>query len=181
MRPEDLMATSTATARIVGVNPLETIEQVNQATALLQALHNVRQEGDEARKEEKAPHLRAGRAVDDRYRPALKEIDRVIGLIKDRLAERALRIEAERARALSAPVEEANAALAVLPEQAVPAGVQDRWSWEVDSVDLSKVPLEFLTLDQAKVKAYLKGRVEEPSIAGLTFRRAVNIITRRTR
>lgn len=182
-RPIDLEATAKAAARILAVGTLTTPEDAAQAAAMLRALHQIRSEGEGARKAAKAPHLDAGRAVDASYRPALVELDRVIGMLKERLAERALAQDEARLRAFSAPPEEANIILSSLEDENHER-VYHTWTWEIESVNLSHVPVEYLLLNESAVKAEIRRSTKEarrPSIPGMTFKRKVTTTCRRTR
>jgi hypothetical protein len=180
MNPEIMLATAAGAERIVAVGPLASQEEADHASRVLRALHAVKKDGDAARKAEKAPHLKAGRDVDARYQPAIKELDRVIKLIKAAIADRALALEEARTRALVAPPAEANALLATLPQTEL-SGVSERWSWEVESAVLSEVPDRFLQLDAKEVAAEIKQATKEarqPRIPGIRFRRKVTVVAR---
>jgi hypothetical protein len=181
-------AAAVRVSEIVGVLPLDTLEHEAQAAELLRALATVRARAEEARKIEKAPHLDAGRAVDDRYRDGLAELDRVAGLLKSRLAEKALAREAEARRlraeaAAAASVEVANAALAQVQDAPSLAGVSARHSWELDAItDWRAVPVEYLSIDMVRVRAACTAASRagaEPVIPGLRFKRAVVVSARR--
>ncbi len=177
----DRIVPTTAAVKIVAVNRLETAEDASQAAALVQALHTLRSEAEEHRKAMKAPHLDAGRAVDDQFREPLKELDRVIGMLKARLSERALALDTARALALSQGPVEANAALATMPDERYEK-ISERWSWEVTGYDLSQVPVQYLTLDTAKVKEAIKAadrEARQPRIPGITFDRKVLTVVRK--
>ena len=184
MTPSDLMATTQAvSSRVIAVGPLQSAQDASQAAEVLRTLHAIRAEAEDARKAAKRPHLDAGRAVDAAYKPALKELDRVMALIKGRLSERALAADEARARALVEEPETANAILADLGDESH-KGISERWSWEVEAVDLSQVPVEFLMLDEKKVKAAIKAADKEarrPRVPGVTFKRRVQIVARRER
>lgn len=180
-----------AMLRVVEVHALDTPEREAAASEMLRVIKTLHAEGDEARKAEKAPHLAAGREVDERYKPALRELERVEKMIKSRLAEVAKAREATRLAALetarlaaqAGDAEAANDALADLGmDFDRPAGVSERWSWEVSGVDLRAVPVEYLMLDTARVRAEIavatrEGR--EPKIEGVTFERKATIVARR--
>lgn len=181
MRPVDTLATAKAAARIVSVRQLNTAQEATQAAAVLRALHQVYADAEDARKAAKRPHLDAGRAVDSEYKPGLEELQRVMSLIKDRLEERALAQDSARARALAAPPEEANALLAELGDE-THERISERWTWEVDQVNMSQVPIEFLALDEKKIKTEIRKADKEarqPRIPGITFRRRVRVVARR--
>ena len=182
MTPDKLRATAKeVSARIVAIGPLKTAHDAELAAYLLRTLHQVRAEGEDARKEAKAPSLTAGRAIDAYYKPALQELDRVMGMIKRRLADRALERDAMRTRALTADPETANALLAELGDEKHER-LYERWTWSVAQVDLSQVPLPFLQLNEKAVKSEIKRADQEarrPRVDGIVFEREVMIVARR--
>lgn len=178
-------------ARALPVLDLLTPEHEQRAGQYLRAIATLRKAGDALRKEEKRPHLDAGRAVDARYNEpdavladAESQLRRKISEAKarreaERLAEIALAAEAARA----GDAEAANAAI-VRAAQAAPeaiAGVGERWTYEPVSIDLAKVPREFLAIDMSRVRAEISAAIREdrePSIPGIAFARKVDLRVR---
>lgn len=174
---------------IVEMLPLETPEQEQRAAKLLRAVETVDKDADAERVKAKAPHLKAGQAVDDEFRGPRAELQKVAKLIRKRMAERAVQREADRTAALEAvrvaPVESANAILAndpvFAPVESI-AGVSERWTWEATAFELRAMPVEFLAVDMVKVRAEIAAANREgrpPSIAGVTFERSVTHAVRR--
>lgn len=179
LTPDRLAGTAREVAKVVDVMPLESPQEAEQAALMLRTLHTIRAEAEAARKAEKAPHLAAGREVDERFKPGLNELDRVMRLIKERLAERSLRMEAAKQEALlEKDASKANAALANVEE----APTEERWTWEVESFDLTKVPVEYLLLNEAAVRSLIKGcdkLAKEPTLEGVKFKRKVVVVARK--
>ena len=189
-----LRATAAQIGAIVGVEPFATPEREQTAAQLLRAISTLDKEADDERTRAKAPHLAAGRAVDDAFKPARAELDRVAGLIRSRLAEAAQARERERAAALAAVAVavkagdhvQANASLALAADpvfQPVAGpGISERFTWEPVAFEIAAMPREYLTVDMGKVRAEIAeanrlGRV--PSVPGITFERKATIIARR--
>lgn len=188
-----MSSTAEAIGSIVEVHPLDSAEDETKAAELLRAIKTLIGQGEATRKALKAPHLKAGRDVDEAFRKPKRALERVEGLIKRRLAEQAERREAERTRALEAAREAvkaqdhetANAELEkvdIAGLDRTPEGISTRWTYEVESVTLSEVPAEYLILDMGKVRAEItaanrEGR--EPKIPGVTFKKAASIAARR--
>lgn len=187
---------ATEIGHVVGLAPLDSPERERAAADLLRAIQTLVAEAEAARKAEKAPALAMTRAVDAAFRAPVAELERVAGLIRDRLAQAAIARERAQAAALArvAPAVQAgdlagaNAALALAgdpvfqPVAGAVAGVSERFSWEPESFDVRAMPLEFLTVDMGKVKAEIADAVRlgrEPSIPGVTFRRTATIVARR--
>lgn len=174
-------------ASIIEVHPLRTPEDEAQAGQLARVVATTIAELDGARKTEKAPHLAAGRAVDDAFAAPLAGLKRVDGMLRDALAAAAQRREtakleavaSARAAALAGDAVKANEALASVPADAGSPGVSERWGWEAVSVDVRTVPVDFLMLDLTKVRAYVKDCVSAgrtPEIPGIVFERKAGIV-----
>ncbi len=190
---ERMRDTAQAVTAIVEIHPLDTPEAEDQASQMLRAIKTLIAEGEGFRKDAKAPHLAAGRAVDAAFRAPRAALERVEKLIKRRLGEAAERREAERQAALqlardAAAVndyETVNTALEkvdIAGLDSAPEGISTRWTYEVESVELRSVPIEFLCLDTARVRAEIRTANQEgrpPSIAGVVFRKVAGIAARR--
>ena len=90
----------------------------------------------------------------------------------------AIALAAEAARAGDAQA--ANAAIVVASTAApmVAEGVGESWSFEPVSIDLSKVPREYLAIDMVRVNAVIRAAVKadtEPEIPGIVFERRVSL------
>ena len=187
-------ATAAQIGAIVGIEPFATPEREATAAQLLRAIATLRGEAETERERAKAPHLRAGREVDDAFKGPRGELDRVAGLIKGRLAEAATARERERAAALVAVHDavragdhvEANAALALASDPVFAPvagpGISERFSWEATAFEIGAMPREYLTVDMGKVRAEIAeanrlGR--PPAVPGITFERKATIVARR--
>lgn len=177
-------------SRIVEVHPLQTPEDEHRAGALLREIAKIEGELDGARKVEKAPFLKAGRDVDAAFKPALAELARVSGMLRERLQEaitarehaRLAGLRAASLAAQSGDVVGANTALAHIPIDVETKGIAERWDWTPEAVRLKEVPEEFLALDMARVKAYTRdcvARDVEPSIPGIVFKKIASIAVRK--
>lgn len=184
--------TAAAVGAIVEVRTFATAAEETQAAELLRAIKTLALEGEEARKALKAPHLNAGREVDDAFAGPRKALERVEAMIKRRLSEAAEAREAARRAALvtaqaavaRADHETASAALESIDMSMMdaPAGITTRWTYEVESVDLRAVPLEFVQLNMDRVRAEIATANREgrpPAVPGLTFRKSAGIAARR--
>lgn len=177
-------------ARIVEVHPLQTAQEEAQAGALLREIAKIEGELDGARKVEKAPFLKAGRDVDAAFKPALSELARVSDMLRTRIRdainnrERA-RLEGLRVASLAAQAGDvvgANHALANIPLDVQTKGIGERWTYEPTGVSLKEVPEEFLALDMARLKAYIRDCVARdvvPDVPGIEFRKSVDISVRK--
>lgn len=188
-----MASTAQAIGTIVEVHPLETLEDETKASQLLRAIKTLHGEAEEERKRLKAPHLSAGRAVDEAFRVPRAALERVEKLIKRRLSEAAERREAARTLALVAVREAvqvgdhegANAAIEAIDIAGLDAplpGISERWTWEVDSVILADVPPVYLILNMEAVRLEIKGANKEgrpPSIPGVQFKKTASIVARK--
>ena len=191
---ERVRATAEQIGAIVAVEPFDSPERERTAAQLLRAIATIRTEAETARETEKAPHLRAGRDVDDAFREPRANLDRVANLIKARLAEAATARERERTAAMARVSEAvaagdhvgANDALATAADPVFAPvqgpGISERFTWEPVSFELGAMPREFLTVDMGKVRAEIAeanrlGR--PPAIPGVTFERKATIVARR--
>lgn len=183
-----LSATAEQVGAIVEVHPLHTDADEATATELLGAIATVIGEAEDARKALKAPHLRAGREVDARFKAPRTALERVRDRLKQRLGERAeARLLAERAAldeakaaAAAGDLDRTNEALAAVPATPVKTP-PTRWTWEVESVDLRAVPLEYLALDLEKVRELIReAGPDGPALRGVEFKRKAVVIARRS-
>jgi hypothetical protein len=183
-------ATAAQIGAIIGVAPFDSPEREATAGQLLRAIVTLDDEADAERKRLKAPHLKAGRDVDEEFRQPQADLHRVRDLISARLREAAVARETARRLAVAqvAPAVAAGDAVAanaalVLANDPVFApvtgpGISERFTWEAVSFDPRKMPVEYLTVDMVKVKAEIKdadrlGR--DPAIPGVEFRRAAGL------
>jgi hypothetical protein len=185
-----MISTADAIGAIVEVHPLQTPEDEAKASQLLRAIKTLHAEGEAARKALKAPHLKAGKDVDETFRAPRKALERVERLIKRRLAEAAEAREEKRLAAMAAVREAvktgdhegANAALATVDPVFQPEGISERWTYEVESVNLREVPETYLALRQDLVRAEVKAANKEgrePKIPGVVFKRTASIVARK--
>lgn len=183
-----LERTADKVSMILEVNRLDTAEDARLATELLSAIATVIGDAEDVRKGLKAPHLKAGREVDARFKEPRTRLEKLRDQLKARLAERVkARLLAERAAleeakeaAAQGDLERTNAALERVPgpEEVSPP---TRWTWEVGTVDLYGVPPEFLMLNQAKIREAIKASAPNaPDIPGIVFDRKAIVIARRS-
>lgn len=91
---------------------VDTPEMADGLAHLLDELRKAEKAADKARDDEKRPHLLAGRAVDDAYRPILATASRGIAVCKAALQPWLERLETEQRAKAAAEREAAQAALA---------------------------------------------------------------------
>lgn len=180
-------STSARLVTVIDVLPLDTLADETRAADLLRVIATVIADAETERKARKAPHLAAGREVDELFKAPLEKLRALDGKLRGRLAEKAReREEARRAAVLAATTapnaQEANAALAAVPEDVRHQGVSERHTWAVESVDLRAVPVEYLAIDMPRVRAEIAeatraGRA--PAVQGIVFRREASVVVRR--
>ena len=171
---------------VLDVLPLATQADEQQAARLLRAIETVIGRLEKARKEEKEPHLQAGRAVDDSFKTPSRALSDLSEKIRRRLADAAAARENERLSALqiasTADPVTANAALATIREQPSLTGVSERWNWTAVSFQLSAMPVEYLMVDMGKIRAHIADMTsqgKDPSLPGVTFERTVSHVVRK--
>lgn len=193
---ERVRAASVAISEVIDVSFPETEAAERAAGALLREVETLRRAAEAERKAEKAPHLAAGRAVDAAFADVLDPLERVSGILRRRLSEVATRredarrfaVQAVSALALSGDAAGANEALAlandpVFAPVVAAEGVAEKIDWEIESVDVSTCPREYLVADVAKLRAYARALPAglEPKILGVKFRRVVSHVVRSVR
>jgi len=196
-RADGLLARVTATAdaisSVVAVSPLDRPEDASLAARLLRQIKTLAADADELRKTMKAPHLAAGRAVDERFRGPRRELDRVESMIKARLAEAAEKRERARLAAVQAAqdavqrhdAEAANAALAELSADVASLdGISERWTWEAVEIDLDALPPEYVirSVNQTRMSEEIRTANREgrtPKVRGVRFQKRATIAARR--
>lgn len=179
-------------ATVVGLAPLTTPEVEAQAGELLRLIKTLEGEAEAERRLAKAPHLAAGRAVDDAFRVPLGELARVETLLRGRLAEAAEARDLARREAQAAllaavregDAERANAAAIAVddPVFSPVAGISERWTYEVTGVTIREVPITYLALDMERVRAEIRAALaegREPSIPGVRFERRAALTVRK--
>lgn len=125
----------------------------------------------------KRPVLEDAKKIDKKFEPALKPCRAYIALCRRKLAEaaqRRLEADADAHRLLLAAdsAEAAMEALEAIPDAQKPRGIVDTWQYAIESVELEKVPLSWLRLDEEAVLKYAaqcKKDGKEPYVAGVAF------------
>jgi hypothetical protein len=149
---------------------------------------------DEERLKIVRPLLDAKSAADALFKGTLDIFKGVGQAARKGLADYAVRRAEEEARVL-AQVEEAaasgdselvDAKLAALPPEMEVSASSAALTWEVDKVDLAKVPEAFKVLNQALVDALIASHVKSgstvaPTLDGVVFRRAAKIRAKRSK
>ena len=133
----------------------------------LSKANNMRKILEDKRKEIKNPYKEAGELVDSTAKLLLAEIDKGISHVKSQISDwEAKRKEEERKKQedLNRKLEfnqitpEAAKEISVQISQVSSAskarGVREKWDFEV--ADISKVPLEWLTINEAAINQYMK-------------------------
>jgi BMFP domain-containing protein YqiC len=124
------------------------------------------------------------------FRPALTHYGTIERDVKSRIAAFHAAESSRNAAALAAASaahaagdgEGVGEALAKVAHVAHVEGVSVRYSWAFEVEDLAQVPREFLVLDEAKVKAWIKSTAGKESaphpIAGIRFERKASVASR---
>jgi hypothetical protein len=114
-------------------------------------------------------------------------------MIKRRLSEAAQKREAARQLAIENAREAAAAgdheavnaeleAIDIAGLDRTPEGISTRWTYEVESVDLAALPLEYRAVNMEKVRAEIATANREgrpPAVGGIVFRKVAGIAARR--
>lgn len=107
--------------------PIETQEQADAVGVIMGTARDIKRDADKARKEDKEPHLKAGREVDASYKPVLQKADDIVRAAQSALApflaakQRKQELAAQKARVEA----ERKASEARKAEQAASASIDD--------------------------------------------------------
>ena len=155
------------------------------ANQKLSAVNNHLKLIEEKRTELKKPYLDAGKKVDAVAKDLSEPLNNSIQYLKNQIKEwnlELLRREQElkqQAPANSLFEDSINHELAMLESQ---KASNIRHNWKFDVVDISKVPVQFLMVDEAKVREWIKANKESLNdgdiIAGIKFYKEVSVVTK---
>jgi hypothetical protein len=155
------------------------------ANQKLSAVNNHLKLIEEKRTELKKPYLDAGKKVDAVAKDLSEPLNNSIQYLKNQIKEwnlELLRREQElkqQAPANSLFEYNINHELAMLESQ---KASNVRHNWKFDVVDLSRVPVQFLMIDEAKVREWIKANKESLNdgdiIAGIKFYKEVSVVTK---
>ena len=155
------------------------------ANQKLSAVNNHLKLIEEKRTELKKPYLDAGKKVDAVAKDLSETLNNSIQYLKNQIKEwnlELLRREQElkqQAPANSLFEDNINHELAMLESQ---KASNVRHNWKFDVVDLSRVPVQFLMIDEAKVREWIKANKESLNdgdiIAGIKFYKEVSVVTK---
>jgi hypothetical protein len=155
------------------------------ANQKLSAVNNHLKLIEEKRTELKKPYLDAGKKVDAVAKDLSEPLNNSIQYLKNQIKEwnlELLRREQElkqQAPANSLFEDNINHELAMLESQ---KASNVRHNWKFDVVDISRVPVQFLMIDEAKVREWIKSNKESLSdgdiIAGIKFYKEVSVVTK---
>jgi phenylalanyl-tRNA synthetase alpha subunit len=155
------------------------------ANQKLSAVNNHLKLIEEKRTELKKPYLDAGKKVDAAAKDLSEPLNNSIQYLKNQIKEwnlELLRREQElkqQAPANSLFEDNINHELAMLESQ---KASNIRHNWKFDVVDLSRVPVQFLMVDEAKVREWIKANKESLNdgdiIAGIKFYKEVSVVTK---
>lgn len=155
------------------------------ANQKLSAVNNHLKLIEEKRTELKKPYLDAGKKVDAVAKDLSEPLNNSIQYLKNQIKEwnlELLRREQElkqQAPANSLFEDNINHELAMLESQ---KASNVRHNWKFDVVDLSRVPVQFLMIDEAKVREWIKANKESLNdgdiIAGIKFYKEVSVVTK---
>jgi phenylalanyl-tRNA synthetase alpha subunit len=155
------------------------------ANQKLSAVNNHLKLIEEKRTELKKPYLDAGKKVDAVAKDLSEPLNNSIQYLKNQIKEWNLELlRREQELKQQAPVnslfeDNINHELAMLESQ---KASNVRHNWKFDVVDLSRVPVQFLMVDEAKVREWIKANKESLNdgdiIAGIKFYKEVSIVTK---
>lgn len=155
------------------------------ANQKLSAVNNHLKLIEEKRTELKKPYLDAGKKVDAVAKDLSEPLNNSIQYLKNQIKEwnlELLRREQElkqQAPANSLFEDNINHELAMLESQ---KASNIRHNWKFDVVDISRVPVQFLMVDEAKVREWIKANKESLNdgdiIAGIKFYKEVSVVTK---
>jgi hypothetical protein len=155
------------------------------ANQKLSAVNNHLKLIEEKRTELKKPYLDAGKKVDSIAKDLSEPLNNSIQYLKNQIKEwnlELLRREQDlkqQAPANSLFEDSINHELAMLESQ---KASNIRHNWKFDVVDLSRVPVQFLMVDEAKVREWIKANKESLNdgdiIAGIKFYKEVSVVTK---
>ena len=158
-----------------------TIEDDEGATFVADALKQAHEQYKELETKRKAitKHLvEAKREIDGMFKPATKALDDFKKLLKGKIQERHERLEAARLEALE--TNDIGQALANPAPQA-PTGTSVRKTWVFEVEDPAKVPREFLTVDDVKVRQAMEAQgPENTTIPGIKIYQESKIVMGRS-
>lgn len=155
------------------------------ANQKLSAVNNHLKLIEEKRTELKKPYLDAGKKVDSIAKDLSEPLNNSIQYLKNQIKEWNLELTRreqelkQQAPANSLFEENINHELAMLESQ---KASNIRHNWKFDVVDLSKVPIQFLMIDESKVREWIKANKESLNdgdvIAGIKFYKEVSVVTK---
>lgn len=155
------------------------------ANQKLSAVNNHLKLIEEKRTELKKPYLDAGKKVDSIAKDLSEPLNNSIQYLKNQIKEWNLELlRREQELKQQAPVnslfeDSINHELAMLESQ---KASNIRHNWKFDVVDLSRVPVQFLMVDEAKVREWIKANKESLNdgdiIAGIKFYKEVSVVTK---
>lgn len=173
--------------RVVEVCPLTNPAEEAQAAALLTHLKGLIKSVEAERKGLIGPMDKVVRKVNALYRAPRKELERVEALLKKRLGEAQAAREEARAKALaqvaqsteSGDTEGAQAALDTARDQEHGGhqGISYRDDWEIMLVNAHAVPREFMSVDVAKIRDFLKAN-PDGQVNGCQIKRVKKVVAR---
>lgn len=148
----------------IGQIDLVNREQEQWASDRMGEAHAVVKDLEEERKRMTEGLLRDKRAIDGAYQAAREPWERVVGLLKDKLAQALLRRHQAAEQALLAAQEAAQSgdseacqtALASIPEDHKLTGASGKLTYTYALVDIRKVPAEYLQVNDKAVKELCK-------------------------
>lgn len=155
------------------------------ANQKLSAVNNHLKLIEEKRTELKKPYLDAGKKVDSIAKDLSEPLNNSIQYLKNQIKEWNLELTRreqelkQQAPANSLFEDSINHELAMLESQ---KASNIRHNWKFDVVDISKVPVQFLMVDEAKVREWIKANKESLNdgdvIAGIKFYKEVSVVTK---
>lgn len=155
------------------------------ANQKLSAVNNHLKLIEEKRTELKKPYLDAGKKVDSIAKDLSEPLNNSIQYLKNQIKEWNLELlRREQELKQQAPTNSLfegniNHELAMLESQ---KASNIRHNWKFDVVDISKVPVQFLMVDETKVREWIKANKESLNdgdvIAGIKFYKEASVVTK---
>lgn len=169
--------------------PVATTEQIAFASELLVDVKGRLKHLEERLAEITKPLNAALKSARDLFRPAMDAYSDAEVVLKQKIASAHEAIAAENRRAMLAAQEALRAgdvraaalATAVIAEKPEVAGVRTREAWTFRVIDASRVPREFLAVDEKKIRAHVAEHGDSRPIPGVSIEKTTQVVAARGR
>lgn len=163
---------STVSDTLEGTDAITTEEQESALAGIMDDIRRVKNDAEKARKEEKEPHLAAGRAVDEAYKPVKTKCDKAINAIKALLTPYREARQREKDEAARKAREEAGVLLkAAQVKHAAPEHLQAEYDAEQEMKDAAKLVAQANRIDRSAtgLRTYWEAEVIDRKAALLFY------------